>query len=168
MWNLLLFIWQTVQQRGAAVIKARKLSSAMSAAKAICDHMRDIWFGTKEVSVDTEINASSILFYFIFLVFDNNKNPDGQKGKYSSRHVRLHQKSFFFSFFSRQVAGFVVFLYIFLLTCYWCKLIEAVTCLQGEFVSMGVYASGNSYNIPEDLIYSFPVQIKVNTCWTLK
>lgn len=41
---------QTVQQRGAAVIKARKLSSAMSAAKAICDHMRDIWFGTKEVS----------------------------------------------------------------------------------------------------------------------
>ncbi|KAF4799682.1 Malate dehydrogenase, cytoplasmic [Turdus rufiventris] len=36
----------TVQQRGAAVIKARKLSSAMSAAKAICDHVRDIWFGT--------------------------------------------------------------------------------------------------------------------------
>lgn len=36
----------TVQQRGAAVIKARKLSSAMSAAKAICDHMRDWWFGT--------------------------------------------------------------------------------------------------------------------------
>lgn len=40
---------QTVQQRGAAVIKARKLSSAMSAAKAICDHVRDIWFGTPEV-----------------------------------------------------------------------------------------------------------------------
>ncbi|KAM4771652.1 malate dehydrogenase, cytoplasmic [Rhinophrynus dorsalis] len=38
----------TVQQRGAAVIKARKLSSAMSAAKAICDHIRDIWFGTPE------------------------------------------------------------------------------------------------------------------------
>nr|AUW34351.1 cytosolic malate dehydrogenase [Nerita yoldii] len=36
----------TVQQRGAAVIKARKLSSAMSAAKAICDHMRDWWAGT--------------------------------------------------------------------------------------------------------------------------
>uniref|UniRef100_A0A8C5MI74 Malate dehydrogenase n=1 Tax=Leptobrachium leishanense TaxID=445787 RepID=A0A8C5MI74_9ANUR len=36
----------TVQQRGAAVIQARKLSSAMSAAKAICDHVRDIWFGT--------------------------------------------------------------------------------------------------------------------------
>ncbi|XP_019853270.1 PREDICTED: malate dehydrogenase, cytoplasmic-like [Amphimedon queenslandica] len=39
---------KTVQQRGAAVIKARKLSSAMSAAKAICDHMSDWWFGTKE------------------------------------------------------------------------------------------------------------------------
>uniref|UniRef100_A0A1I8F264 Ldh_1_C domain-containing protein n=1 Tax=Macrostomum lignano TaxID=282301 RepID=A0A1I8F264_9PLAT len=36
----------TVQQRGAAVIKARKLSSAMSAAKAICDHARDWHFGT--------------------------------------------------------------------------------------------------------------------------
>ncbi|KAG7512397.1 malate dehydrogenase, cytoplasmic-like [Solea senegalensis] len=67
-----------VQQRGAAVIKARKLSSAMSAAKAICDHMRDIWFGTPE----------------------------------------------------------------------------------GEFISMGVYSSDNSYKVPDDLIYSFPVQIK--------
>ena len=31
----------TVQKRGAAIIAARKLSSAASAAKAICDHMRD-------------------------------------------------------------------------------------------------------------------------------
>ena len=46
---LLLFV-QTIQQRGAAVIKARKLSSAMSAAKAICDHVRDWWFGTNSVS----------------------------------------------------------------------------------------------------------------------
>jgi len=37
-----------VQKRGAAVIAARKLSSAMSAAKAICDHMRDWWFGTQD------------------------------------------------------------------------------------------------------------------------
>ncbi|XP_035519084.1 malate dehydrogenase 1Ab, NAD (soluble) [Morone saxatilis] len=71
----------TVQQRGAAVIKARKLSSAMSAAKAICDHMRDIWTGTAD----------------------------------------------------------------------------------GEFISMGVYSSGNSYGVPDDLIYSFPVQIKDKT-----
>lgn len=40
----------TVQKRGAAVIAARKLSSAMSAAKAICDHARDWWQGTKDVS----------------------------------------------------------------------------------------------------------------------
>lgn len=39
---------KTVQTRGAAIIKARKLSSAMSAAKAICDHMRNWWFGTPE------------------------------------------------------------------------------------------------------------------------
>lgn len=38
----------TVQKRGAAVIAARKLSSAMSAAKAICDHMHDWWQGTKD------------------------------------------------------------------------------------------------------------------------
>jgi len=36
----------TVQKRGAAVIAARKMSSAMSAAKAACDHMRDWWQGT--------------------------------------------------------------------------------------------------------------------------
>lgn len=39
---------KTVQSRGASVIKLRKLSSAMSAAKAICDHMRDWFFGTPE------------------------------------------------------------------------------------------------------------------------
>jgi len=38
----------TVQQRGAAIIKARKFSSAASAAKAIVDHMRDWIFGTPE------------------------------------------------------------------------------------------------------------------------
>lgn len=74
----------TVQQRGAAVIKARKLSSAMSAAKAICDHMRDLWAGTT----------------------------------------------------------------------------------QGEFTSMGVYSTGNSYGVPEDLVYSFPVKIKEKT-WNI-
>lgn len=74
----------TVQQRGAAVIKARKLSSAMSAAKAICDHVRDIWFGTPE----------------------------------------------------------------------------------GEFVSMGIISDGNSYGVPDDLLYSFPVTIK-NKTWKI-
>ncbi|XP_037958540.1 malate dehydrogenase, cytoplasmic [Teleopsis dalmanni] len=37
---------ETVQKRGAAVISARKMSSAMSAAKAACDHMHDWWHGT--------------------------------------------------------------------------------------------------------------------------
>eukprot|EP00326_Haptolina_ericina_P009252 CAMPEP_0181222812 /NCGR_PEP_ID=MMETSP1096-20121128/30173_1 /TAXON_ID=156174 ORGANISM="Chrysochromulina ericina, Strain CCMP281" /NCGR_SAMPLE_ID=MMETSP1096 /ASSEMBLY_ACC=CAM_ASM_000453 /LENGTH=326 /DNA_ID=CAMNT_0023315613 /DNA_START=34 /DNA_END=1014 /DNA_ORIENTATION=+ len=36
----------TVQKRGAAIIAARKLSSAASAAKAICDHLRDWVQGT--------------------------------------------------------------------------------------------------------------------------
>jgi malate dehydrogenase len=38
----------TVQKRGAAVIQMRKLSSAMSAAKASCDHIRDWHTGTKK------------------------------------------------------------------------------------------------------------------------
>ena len=37
---------ELIQKRGAAVIAARKLSSAMSAAKAAADHMRDWWLGT--------------------------------------------------------------------------------------------------------------------------
>lgn len=36
----------TVQKRGAEIIKARKLSSATSAAKAICDHIREWIYGT--------------------------------------------------------------------------------------------------------------------------
>lgn len=36
-----------VQKRGAVIIEKRKLSSAMSAAKAACDHVHDMHFGTK-------------------------------------------------------------------------------------------------------------------------
>ncbi|KAJ9521668.1 hypothetical protein QJQ45_015272 [Haematococcus lacustris] len=36
----------TVQQRGAAIIKARGLSSALSAASSVCDHVRDWVLGT--------------------------------------------------------------------------------------------------------------------------
>lgn len=36
-----------------------------------------------------------------------------------------------------------------------------LSCFQGEFVSMGVISDGNSYGVPEDLLYSFPVVIKV-------
>lgn len=38
----------TVQQRGAAIIKARGLSSALSAASSACDHIRDWVCGTPE------------------------------------------------------------------------------------------------------------------------
>ncbi|CEF68794.1 Malate dehydrogenase, cytoplasmic [Strongyloides ratti] len=38
---------KTVQSRGAAIIEKRKLSSAMSASKAACDHIHDWHFGTK-------------------------------------------------------------------------------------------------------------------------
>ena len=36
----------TVQQRGAAIIAARKFSSALSAASSVCDHVRDWLLGT--------------------------------------------------------------------------------------------------------------------------
>jgi malate dehydrogenase len=40
---------ELVQKRGAAVIAARKLSSAMSAAKAAADHMHDVWNGSYDI-----------------------------------------------------------------------------------------------------------------------
>ena len=55
------------------MIKARKLSSAMSAAKAICDHMRDWWFGIAEVILcycHTEIKVvKSFLEYSCSLLY---------------------------------------------------------------------------------------------------
>lgn len=41
---------KTVQQRGAKIIEARKLSSAASAASAACDHVRDWVLGTNDNS----------------------------------------------------------------------------------------------------------------------
>merc|ERR1719210_27374 len=73
----------TVQKRGAAVLEARKLSSAMSAAKAIGDHLRDWICGS-----------------------------------------------------------------------------------NGRWVSMAVNSTGNKYNIPEGLIYSFPVTCEAGK-WTI-
>jgi malate dehydrogenase len=72
-WNINTFI-PLVQQRGAAIIKARGASSAASAASAAIDHMRDWALGS-----------------------------------------------------------------------------------QGKWVSMGVYSAGNSYDIDEDIIFSFPI-----------
>lgn len=53
-----------VQQRGAAVINARGLSSAMSAASAIKDHMHDWYFGTKSGEV-------------VSMAVDSTNNPYG-------------------------------------------------------------------------------------------
>ncbi|KAL4599985.1 hypothetical protein ACB092_11G165800 [Castanea dentata] len=51
----------TMQQRGVAIIKARKASSAFSAATAACDHIRDWVFGTPKgtwVSMGVYSNGS--------------------------------------------------------------------------------------------------------------
>jgi len=70
-----------VQKRGAAVIAARKLSSAMSAAKAICDHLRSWWNGTEGddwVSMGVMSNGSygidSDLVFSFPVRIDKNKN----------------------------------------------------------------------------------------------
>lgn len=69
----------TVQKRGAEVIAARKLSSAMSAAKAICDHLHDWWFGTKPgrwvsmgVASDGSYGIQAGLIYSFPVTIDHN------------------------------------------------------------------------------------------------
>lgn len=70
-----------VQKRGAAVIAARKLSSAMSAAKAAADHMRDWFLGTGSSAVSMGVVSdgtkygvpADIIFSFPCKV-DANKN----------------------------------------------------------------------------------------------
>lgn len=71
---------KVVQTRGAAVIKARKLSSAMSAAKAACDHMRDWFMGTPAgtfvsmgVISDGSYGIPSGLMYSYPLKIENGK-----------------------------------------------------------------------------------------------
>lgn len=70
-----------VQKRGAAIIAARKLSSAMSAAKAICDHLRDWWVGTPSndwvsmgVISDGSYGIEQGLLYSFPVQIDSNKN----------------------------------------------------------------------------------------------
>lgn len=66
---------KTVQTRGAAVIAARKLSSALSAAKAIGDHVRDLWLGTS-----SEASGDGNPLWASMGVYSNGKHygiPDG-------------------------------------------------------------------------------------------
>lgn len=68
-----------VQKRGAAVIAARKLSSAMSAAKAICDHMHDWWHGTfsgRWVSMGVPSDGSYGIESGLIYSFPVEINPD--------------------------------------------------------------------------------------------
>lgn len=71
---------ETVQKRGAAVINARKMSSAMSAAKAAGDHMRSWFIGTepgKFVSMGVVSNGAYDVpkdIVFSFPVTIENKN----------------------------------------------------------------------------------------------
>ena len=36
-----------VRRRGKAIVRARRVTPAMSAARAIADHLRDLWFGSE-------------------------------------------------------------------------------------------------------------------------
>lgn len=66
--SILLYIFRlkgefitTVQQRGAAIIKARKFSSALSAASSACDHIRDWVLGTPEVCFCLFVDSASFM-----------------------------------------------------------------------------------------------------------
>ncbi|KAH9614902.1 hypothetical protein KSS87_019268 [Heliosperma pusillum] len=70
----------TIQERGAAIIKARKLSSAMSAASAACDHIRDWVLGTPKgtwvsmgVSSDGSYGIQPGLIYSFPVTCQNGK-----------------------------------------------------------------------------------------------
>ncbi|KRT79394.1 hypothetical protein AMK59_8202 [Oryctes borbonicus] len=68
----------SVQKRGAAVIAARKMSSAMSAAKAAADHMKDWFLGTtpgKIISMGVISNGAyntpkDVIFSFPVIIED--------------------------------------------------------------------------------------------------
>lgn len=46
-----------IQKRGAAILDARGQSSALSAARAIVDHVRDWFLGTAAVSICAVLSA---------------------------------------------------------------------------------------------------------------
>jgi malate/lactate dehydrogenase len=55
----------TIQKRGAAVIAARKMSSAMSAANAVADHLHDWLLGSDRiVSMSVPSDGSYGLYIF--------------------------------------------------------------------------------------------------------
>jgi malate dehydrogenase len=70
-----------IQKRGAAVIAKRKLSSAMSAAKAACDHVHDWCMGTPNgvhVSMVVQSDGSYNIPAGIFYSFPVTVNSSGE------------------------------------------------------------------------------------------
>lgn len=59
-----------MQERGAAIIKARKLSSALSAASSACDHIHDWVLGTPKVFSDILVfNVACFIIVSLFYDF---------------------------------------------------------------------------------------------------
>lgn len=67
-----------IQKRGAAVIAARKLSSAMSAAKAAADHMHDWFHGTSD---------------FVSMAVESDGQYEVPKGIFFSFPVKIDSKT---------------------------------------------------------------------------
>lgn len=92
----------TVQQRGAAIIKARGASSAASAANAAIDHMRDWVLGTKDndwVSMGVHSDGSygvteGLIYSFPCVCRDGGWQivQDLQRGDFSSRRMRTTEQ----------------------------------------------------------------------------
>ncbi|RYQ91789.1 hypothetical protein Ahy_B09g097821 isoform A [Arachis hypogaea] len=152
----------TVQQRGAAIIKARKLSSALSAASAACDHIRDWVLGTPEgtwvsmgVYSDGSYNVPAGLIYSFPVYCQNGEwkivqglTIDELNGEFittvQQRGAAIIKARKLSSALSAASAA--------------CDHIRdwVLGTPEGTWVSMGVYSDG-SYNVPAGLIYSFPV-----------
>lgn len=88
-----------IQKRGAAIIAARKLSSAMSAASAICDHMRDWVCGSKGRVVSMAVFSNGSygikegIVYSFPVICDDSGNykivEDFRVGEFSRKYMDL-------------------------------------------------------------------------------
>lgn len=100
---------RTVQQRGAAVIKARKQSSSLSAASAACDHIRDWILGTPKgtwvsmgVCSDGSYGVPEGLFYSFPVTCDKGEwsivqglqIDDFARSKMEASAVELNEEKF--------------------------------------------------------------------------
>ncbi|KAL5544569.1 hypothetical protein UlMin_008353 [Ulmus minor] len=91
----------TIKQRGAAIIGARKLSSALSAASSVCDHIRDWVLGTSEgtwvsmgIYSDGLYNVPAGLFYSFPVTCHN-----GEWTIVEESYYKRYGKNFVYSIF---------------------------------------------------------------------